>query len=158
MNRLLNNFYSFVDSIKSSLFNKEEKLVTPPVVSSVATPKESTDLPPSPVNQPSPVNEPPPIDIPCPYNIKCSSCPCNIPTDIIKPNAYKIDNTIKRIPTASSELNEETPSLNNQLPLGEAPEAPVIQQLPVVEQPAEEEPVKESPSEDFIKLATLPRL
>jgi len=150
MNRLLNNFYSFVDSVKSSLFNKEEKLVTPPVVSSVATPKESVDLPPSPVNPPSP------IDIPCPNNLKCSSCPCNIPTDvIIKPIASKLNTTIKRIPTASSDLHEETPCLNNQLPLGEAP---VIQQLPVVEQPAEEEPVKESPSEDFIKLATLPRL
>jgi hypothetical protein len=153
MNRLLNNFYSFVDSVKSSLF-KEEKLVTPPVVSSVATPKENVDLPPSPVNLPSS------IDIPCPNNLKCSSCPCNIPTDvIIKPIASKLNTTIKRIPTASSDLHEETPSLNNQLPLGEAPEAPVLQQLPAVEQPVPaDEPVKEVPSEDFIKLATLPRL
>ena len=160
MNRLLNNFYSFVDSVKSSLFNKEEKLVTPPVVSSVATPKESVDLPPSPVNQPSP------IDIPCPNNLKCSSCPCNIPTDvIIKPIACKLNTTIKRIPTATSDLHEETPCLENQLPIGEAPEAPVLQQVPSVEQAVPsvepvpvEEPAKEVPSEDFIRLATLPRL
>jgi len=153
MNRLLNNFYSFVDSVKSSFFNKEEKLVTPPVVSSVATPKENVDLPPSPVNQPSPVNLNSPIDIPCPNNLKCSSCPCKIPTDIVKPTACKINNTIKRIPTATSDLHEQPPCIENQLPIGEAPEAPPLQQVPVQEQAA-----KECPSEDFIKLATLPRL
>ena len=144
MNRFLNNFYSFVDSVKSSLFSKEQKLETPPVVSSTATPKETIDLPPSPVEEkllcpptPPTLITPPLLITPCPDNLKCSSCPCNIPTDtIIKPKACT---TIKRIPTATSDLHEETPCL----PLGQTPEVPVVQ---------------ESPSDDFIKLATLPRL